>query len=120
MTGIETNFQLKSWKSQIANLASELTMACANMPDSLRRDHMIDATIKLGRAADMLDLARAIADPEEVKVLLALSVQEFRQKAEQKRCQEIGSEVLPKMETADARKVSRFPKPTILQSSNGE
>ena len=115
MSGIETNFNLKSWKSRVLQLASELTIACANMPDSLRKDRMIDAMIKLLRAADMLDCARALADPEEVNLLLKLSVQDFRQKA-QKKCQEIGGEVPLENGTGPRVNVSPFPKPLIQHS----
>src|SRR2546421_3639171 len=120
MTGIETNFQLKAWKRRIEQLAQEISEAAQAIPESIRQDRMIEAFLTLNRVADKLDFARAIpGDAQETPLLLKLSIQEHRERAARQRCEEVGSNGSPQMETADSLKVSRFPKPETL-NQHGE
>ena|SRR2546422_9972297 len=123
MTGIETNFQLKAWKRQLARIAEELAEAAQAIPEGLRSDRMIEAYLSLNRVIDKLDLARSIPqDLEETPLLLQLSVQAVRESAvrdesARKRCETIGGGVPLKMENARSSKIERFRKPAILKST---
>src|SRR5438093_7610431 len=120
MTGIETNFQLKAWKRELARIAEELAEAAQAIPEGLRQDRMIEAYLTLNRVIVKLDFARAIPqDDDETPMLIQLSVQAVRESA-RKRCETIGGGVPLKVERADSGKVSRFPKPRTCIPSNGE
>src|SRR5213594_3480199 len=112
MTGIETNFQLKAWKQQLARIAEELSAAAQAIPEGLRQDRMIEAYLTLNRVIDKLDCARAIPqDPEETPLLLQLSLQAVRESSSREQCETIGGGVPLKMENARSAKIERFRKP---------
>lgn len=90
MTGIETNFRLRMWKERLKQIVDEMATAAAEIPDSPRRDRMIEATLYMNRAIEKCDFARAIpGDKDETELLLKLSVQDFHGR---RRCAEIAAE----------------------------
>src|SRR5687768_12563527 len=90
-TGIETNFQLKHWKTRIQQIADEITAASMQITVNPRQDRMVESVLILNRVVEKLDFARAIpGDRDETAILMHLSVEEFRRKKAQQKCVEVG------------------------------
>lgn len=118
MTGIETNLFLRSWIHRVRQLAHEIeTVAATEVRPGPRQDQMDQAVAALRRVAETLDYAKSIpGDSHETRQLLQISVERYRDRVAQQRCQEIGGGVPLKLETPNTVNVRRFPKPSTCES----
>ena len=112
MHAVERHYRLLTIQERIAQLEGELVVILEESPQGPSQNRLEGAIWSLQQAARKLESA-PVSTKKDLTQMLTLSIASRR---EQKRCEQIGSEVLPKNETAHAENVSRSSKPSNLQT----